>query len=561
VAVKGVVDDNRDFLNEVVTHEQVEDFDTSDTVPFVQVNDDDLDGTIVFQNLDEDDYTIALLSASGYNPVEPVEVSTIKYEIIDDIIEQVAAESEETIKEDPENNRNIAVETPSTSAAATTAATTAASTTEETKQVEVYTVKTVNDEIVYDVSYGSTMELSESELAKYDAVSVYVSSGGSYATQTGYVLSTGSRKIGDDTISYISQILVPVGDVNVSLIDGLQFEMSEVMDTTSTAAPSSSTGSEGTTAKSTTASGTTSTTATSAGSTTATAATTTAGQTTTEATTSATQPTTTQPATTAAAKKTYRVLNLEPVVETGTKSVYSDGWHTINGSKYYYSNGKAYTGWNEIDGIQYYFSSTGVLSSKTVIDVSRYNGNIDWNAVKASGIDYAIIRVGYRGYGSGTLTWDSTFDTNMQGAIAAGIKVGAYIVTQAVNTTEAVEEASFIVNACSKYSISLPLVIDVESAGGGSGRGDQISVSTRTAVINAYAQTVRNAGYTPMVYASKTWLEGRINSGSISSYCKVWIARYNDTLGYSGRYNMWQFRSDGSVSGISGNVDISAWIN
>jgi GH25 family lysozyme M1 (1,4-beta-N-acetylmuramidase) len=347
--------------------------------------------------------------------------------------------------------------------------------------------------------------------------------------------------------------------------------MSEVMDTTSTAASSSSGSDASRETTTTTAAGDTTSTAaasTTAESTTATTAATTAGntttgssQSTTAGTTTATQPTTTQPATTVAAKKNYRVLNLEPVVETEKKSVYSDGWHTINGSKYYYSNGKAYTGWNEIDGIQYYFSSTGVLSSKTVIDVSRFNGTIDWNAVKASGIDYAIIRVGYRGYGSGTLTWDSTFDTNMQGAIAAGIKVGAYIVTQAVNTQEAVEEASFIVNACSKYSISLPLVIDVESAGGGTGRGDQISVSTRTAVINAFAQTVKNAGYTPMVYASKTWLEGRINSGSISSYCKVWIARYSDTLGYSGRYNMWQFRSDGSVNGVSGNVDISAWIN
>jgi GH25 family lysozyme M1 (1,4-beta-N-acetylmuramidase) len=149
----------------------------------------------------------------------------------------------------------------------------------------------------------------------------------------------------------------------------------------------------------------------------------------------------------------------------------------------------------------------------------------------------------------------------MKGAIAAGIKVGAYIVTQAVNTEEAVEEASFIVNACKSYSISLPLVIDVETAGGGTGRGDKISVSTRTAVINAYAQTVRSAGYTPMLYASKSWLEGRINTGSVYSYCNIWIARYNDTLGYSSRFNMWQFRSDGSVSGIGGSVDISAWIN
>lgn len=544
VAVKGVVDDNREFLDEVVTHEQIEDFDTSDTVPFVQANDDDMDGTITFDNLDEDTYTVALLSASGYNPVEPVEVSTVKFDIIDNIIEKVVAESSTTIKEDPESGRNNAAAQPATSAPKST---TAATTASVPKEVEVVNPVKVDGDLVYDSSYGDTRELSDDEVKAYTSTVVNVKSGEGVAKLEGYILSTGKKKIGDNTITYVSQMLVS-DNTNVSLIDGFGFSIMQAADKTTSASTSKS------------------------GATTAATATqpqtTTKSQTTTQPATTKTQPTTSQPVTqpttvqpTTTAKRTYRVVNLEPVVEKKTETVYDDGWQNIDGNRYYYQDGKPLTGWNELDGIQYYFSNSGVLSSRTVIDVSRFNGSIDWNAVKASGIDYAIIRVGYRGYESGTLVMDSKFETNMSGAISAGIKVGAYIVTQAVNTSEAVEEASFIVQACSKYSISLPLVIDVESAGGGAGRGDKISASTRTAVINAYSQAVRNAGYTPMLYASKSWLEGRINTGSVYSSCKIWIARYNDTLGYSGRYNMWQFRSDGGVDGINGCVDISAWVN
>ena len=173
VAVKGVVDDNREFLDEVVTHEQIEDFDTSDTVPFVQANDDDMDGTITFDNLDEDTYTVALLSASGYNPVEPVEVSTVKFDIIDNIIEKVVAESSTTIKEDPESSRNNAAAQPATSASKST---TAATTASVPKEVEVVKPVKVDGDLVYDSSYGDTKELSDDEVKSYTSTVVNVKS-------------------------------------------------------------------------------------------------------------------------------------------------------------------------------------------------------------------------------------------------------------------------------------------------------------------------------------------------------------------------------------------------
>lgn len=262
---------------------------------------------------------------------------------------------------------------------------------------------------------------------------------------------------------------------------------------------------------------------------------------------------------TASDGKLYDVYTLSPVLV----KEYGDGWHNIGGNRYYYRGSQRVTGWQNIDGLQYYFDGNGKLSSCTMIDVSTYNGDIDWNAVKAAGVDYAIIRVGYRGYGTARLVQDRRFEQNMRGAINAGIRVGAYIVTQAVNTEEAVEEASFIVEKCRGYNVTLPLAIDVEWAGNSyeEGRANSISASTRTDVINAFARTVMNSGYAAMAYANKDWFENKIYSGNLFSSCKIWLAQYRNTeYTYGGRVNMWQYTSKGRVDGINGDVDISAWV-
>lgn len=262
---------------------------------------------------------------------------------------------------------------------------------------------------------------------------------------------------------------------------------------------------------------------------------------------------------TASDGKLYDVYTLSPVLV----KEYGDGWHNIGGNRYYYRGSQRVTGWQNIDGLQYYFDGNGKLSSCTMIDVSTYNGDIDWNAVKAAGVDYAIIRVGYRGYGTARLVQDRRFEQNMRGAINAGIRVGAYIVTQAVNTEEAVEEASFIVEKCRGYNVTLPLAIDVEWAGNSyeEARANSISASTRTDVINAFARTVMNSGYAAMAYANKDWFENKIYSGNLFSSCKIWLAQYRNTeYTYGGRVNMWQYTSKGRVDGINGDVDISAWV-
>ena len=232
------------------------------------------------------------------------------------------------------------------------------------------------------------------------------------------------------------------------------------------------------------------------------------------------------------------------------------GWQTIDGKRFFYDkNGTAVTGEQVIQGVKYTFNGDGSLNMGTVmgIDISKHNGNIDWNAVKNSGVQYVILRCGYRGSASGVLVEDQKFRSNIQGATAAGLKVGIYFFSQAVNEVEAVEEASMTLSLIKNYKITYPVYIDVESA---NGRADGISKAARTSVINAFCQTIRNSGYTPGLYANKNWLTEKINTGALGG-CKIWLAQYVAAPTYGGRYEMWQYSSRGSIAGIKGNVDLN----
>ena len=233
------------------------------------------------------------------------------------------------------------------------------------------------------------------------------------------------------------------------------------------------------------------------------------------------------------------------------------GWQHINGLTYYYDkDGNYVTGAQIIQGVSYTFSSEGILdvgSSNTGVDVSMWNGSIQWSEVASSGISFAIIRCGYRGSSTGALVKDSAVGTNVTGAKNAGLKVGLYFFSQAINEAEAVEEASMAVQIARSYGISMPIFLDVESSGG---RGDAISVSQRTANIAAFCKTVQNAGFSAGVYANTNWFSEKINVGSLTSY-HIWLAQYAEAPTYSGsRYDIWQYSATGRINGISGNVDL-----
>ncbi|MDD6069302.1 MAG: GH25 family lysozyme [Clostridiales bacterium] len=203
------------------------------------------------------------------------------------------------------------------------------------------------------------------------------------------------------------------------------------------------------------------------------------------------------------------------------------------------------------------------------IDVSQWNKTIDWAQVKAAGIDYAFIRVGYRGYGSaGTLseaTKDPYYDANMQGAAAAGVNTGIYIFSQAITPEEAVEEAQYILSRIGTYAVSMPIVMDYEYASdakdGGRIKTAKLSKASATAVCMAFCDTIAAAGYTPMVYANKSMLEDQLNPADLTAKgYRIWLANYvNDGngTGYAGTYDFWQYSSSGTVPGINGKVDMN----
>lgn len=199
-------------------------------------------------------------------------------------------------------------------------------------------------------------------------------------------------------------------------------------------------------------------------------------------------------------------------------------------------------------------STTG--NSRAGIDVSKWNGDIDWDKVRNAGVEFAIIRAGYRGSVTGSLVEDPYFAANIKGATASGIPVGVYFFTQAVNEVEAVEEASAVLQLVREYNLDYPIFIDTEGAGG-NGRADGLSVEDRTLVCEAFCRTIKNAGYSAGVYGSRNWYNNNLYTDRLDNDYYIWLAEYRSVPLYQGYYQMWQYTSKGKVDGISGNVDMN----
>ncbi|MBR5502477.1 MAG: hypothetical protein IKV55_05540 [Oscillospiraceae bacterium] len=255
----------------------------------------------------------------------------------------------------------------------------------------------------------------------------------------------------------------------------------------------------------------------------------------------------------------YKFSSVTAKTEKVTEEVYSyRGWQTIDGKTYYYDqSGKPVTGAHIIQGKNYFFNESGARMSAMGIDVSTWNANIDWKAVKNAGVEFVIIRCGFRGYTAGGLVEDSKFRTNIAGASAAGLKIGVYFFTQAINEREAVEEASMCLQLVSGYKLAYPIFMDMEDAGSSVARANKLSNSQRTAIITAFCDTVRAAGYRAGLYANKYYLTSKINTSQLSSNYVIWLAHYTAVTDYKGRYEMWQYSESGSVAGIKGNVDLN----
>lgn len=207
------------------------------------------------------------------------------------------------------------------------------------------------------------------------------------------------------------------------------------------------------------------------------------------------------------------------------------------------------------DGIYEYFEA-GQRVSRKGIDVSSFQGVIDWEAVAADGVEFAIIRMGIRGYGTGKLVVDEQFEANIAGALAAGLDVGVYFFTAAVNETEAIEEAEFLIAAMEPYGIQCTVVLDIEDVNSDSARMNGLTQEQWTNNTIAFCERVKQAGYTPMIYGNMQSFMLMLDMTRLEEYDK-WFAAYTPYFYFPYDFEIWQYSDSGTVAGISEPVDLN----
>ena len=201
------------------------------------------------------------------------------------------------------------------------------------------------------------------------------------------------------------------------------------------------------------------------------------------------------------------------------------------------------------------YSINGKPSSHTGIDVSKNNGDIDWAKVKADGIEFAMLKLGSRGYSTGNVLMDESFEKNLAGCSANGIDVGAYFFSQAVTREEAIEEANYCVAALAGKKIRYPVVFDSEAVANDTYRTESLSASALTDCAIAFCETVASYGYTPMIGGTKERLIKNMNPVMLQRY-GVWLFDTDEKSDYPYRYAIRQYNNEGSVNGIESKVSL-----
>lgn len=210
---------------------------------------------------------------------------------------------------------------------------------------------------------------------------------------------------------------------------------------------------------------------------------------------------------------------------------------------------------NILETGEYQYLTDGQVTSHKGIDVSSHQGDIDWNLVAQDGVEFAFVRAGFRGYGTGKLVEDEKFEDNIKGAKAAGVKVGVYFFSQAVNEEELLEEANLVLEKIAPYELDCPVVFDVEKVSG-NGRMNELTVEERTNLTRLFCETIANAGYKPMIYHNTEMGALMIDLAALEDYDK-WYASYSDQMFYPYEYKIWQYSDKGTVQGIKTAVDMN----
>ena len=251
-------------------------------------------------------------------------------------------------------------------------------------------------------------------------------------------------------------------------------------------------------------------------------------------------------------------LEEEDLSEGGTKTkvIRPDGteqWIMIN--SYLDKNTYQEAGFVYEEPVMKYFAN-GDKASYLGVDISKENGTVDFKKIKKDGVDFVMVRLGYRGYESGNVILDEEYFDNIQLANEAGLAVGVYFESQATTVEEALEEAEFVVTNLIEMRVTYPVVFDLGLVANDSSRIDNIPKTQLTEITNAFCERVKEVGFTPMVYGNKYWLLRKIDLTMLGDY-DIWLSQNEEVPDYPYEFAMWQYSHTGSVSGISGDVNMN----
>ncbi|MDE7204267.1 MAG: glycoside hydrolase family 25 protein [Lachnospiraceae bacterium] len=195
----------------------------------------------------------------------------------------------------------------------------------------------------------------------------------------------------------------------------------------------------------------------------------------------------------------------------------------------------------------------GTLVSKCGVDISANQGDVDFSKLKNAGCDFVMLKVGARGYSSGNIVSDANFRDNVKAARKAGLDIGVYFCSQAVSKSEAREEADEVLDAISGYSIKYPVAFVMETVNEDMARIEALDITERTQIAKAFLNRIEDAGYKAMIYGDKEWLLTMVDMEELQDF-DVWFAQDSDEPEYPYEFGMWQYDSDATVKGITGDA-------
>lgn len=228
-------------------------------------------------------------------------------------------------------------------------------------------------------------------------------------------------------------------------------------------------------------------------------------------------------------------------------------WVTIN--PYLRKNSYDYTNLVSQSGLMKYYEGSRVTSYLGV-DLSKTEGIVDFNKLKKAGVQFVMLRVGARGYGSGQLIIDDYFAEHIKGASDAGLQIGLYFSSAAITVEEAMEEAAFLLALIGEYKVTYPIAFDMGFVDNDTSRIEELSKEQKTEITRAFLEMIKTAGYTPMIYGNKEWLIKQLDLAALSEY-DFWLSNQADLPDYPYSFSIWQYDTAASIDGIAGNARLN----